>query len=481
MDWQEWEFLEKEVANENYSIVDPGPLFGPVTSFVIRRDRRLRLSLETTSEADSQAATVERQANEVYRLDDEVHLQSRHGPASVVVRGVGSLETTTSFSEADGDKKVQRSSISSIIWTSGEFGEPAYTMEWIENLSNRFLWPDSDHIEGSVVRTRTLGSPKGSVVIPSAIPSNHYGNSAVRIEVDGLSVFVGVSFSKPKHVKRPGFILYLGVPSDEKREKIRQCLSFCFGDYLLSLGCTRFNDKWIPVEFKAVNPAFLADEATRISGCPPAPLGMCYEFEIDRSRLNEMVSRLYAVYDEYNFRLIFWSYWHALSAPVHMAAAHFGAAFEALQGAYFNRAEAKSSNRLIEKQQWRPVEAQLIDLINGANFSEDVREAFVNKLKQLNVAPQSVLSRRFLSALGLEVSAPETAVWKNRNDAAHGKGVDEERVIQLIRENKILKVLINRIILCVSGASDHYYDYYTIGRPTRALREPIPADNPSVK
>jgi hypothetical protein len=39
-------------------------------------------------------------------------------------------------------------------------------------------------------------------------------------------------------------------------------------------------------------------------------------------------------------------------------------------------------------------------------------------------------------------------------------------------------MLMNRILLSISGASDLYYDYYTLNRPTRRLSEPVPDDRP---
>lgn len=67
-------------------------------------------------------------------------------------------------------------------------------------------------------------------------------------------------------------------------------------------------------------------------------------------------------------------------------------------------------------------------------------------------------------------------IWLNRNRAAHGGGITEDRAIQAIRENKILRTLTNRILLSISLSSDHYYDHYTLNRPIRQLSKPVSDD-----
>jgi hypothetical protein len=77
MDYQEWEFFEAEVKSDAYAVVDHGPLHGPVTSFVVKRDNRLNLVLESTSTANSLASGREPVANAVYRPDGQVQCQNR--------------------------------------------------------------------------------------------------------------------------------------------------------------------------------------------------------------------------------------------------------------------------------------------------------------------------------------------------------------------------------------------------------------------
>jgi hypothetical protein len=51
-----------------------------------------------------------------------------------------------------------------------------------------------------------------------------------------------------------------------------------------------------------------------------------------------------AIYEQ----ILSWAYWHAMCAPVHMAAGRFGAATEALQNAYMKAHSGKFSTSLIQ-------------------------------------------------------------------------------------------------------------------------------------
>ncbi|TPQ31368.1 hypothetical protein [Cupriavidus pinatubonensis] len=485
MDYQEWEFFEAEIRSDVYTVVDQGPLHGPVASFVIKRDNRLNLVLESTSTVNSLPSEREPVANAVYRPDGQVHCQSRYTGTTVTARGVSPRGYSVSLpmvatADAAAATMVQTSMIESLHWANSHSGEALYVMDWIENLSGSFIWPDSDNVDELDVKSRTLRSLSGEdIVIPSTTTSSKHSRSCARLSIGGWDIVIGESRAKPEHIKNPGFILYLGLPDEETRSRIRGCLSFFLGDYFVYLGSTTFDAKWEAVSFCAVAAHALVEDAHDISGRPPAPLGLKYEHEVNAALLSSMASGLFAAYEAYNLRTAFWNYWHAAAAPVHMVAAHFGAAIEALQRAYFSNTGAGGHTRIVASEEaWRELCMQIDRSIKDSALSSEEKRMLGNKAQHLNSAPQAVLADRFFAAIGLEISALEKSVWINRNRAAHGGGVTEDRGIQTVRENKVLMMLMNRILLSISGSGDLYYDYYTLNRPTRRLSEPVPDDRP---
>ncbi|MEY8689281.1 MAG: hypothetical protein AB9M53_05315 [Leptothrix sp. (in: b-proteobacteria)] len=486
MDYQEWECFDSEINSRTYTIVGHGPLFGPVTSFSIKRDKDLNLLLESTSASNSVLGAPEPAANAVYRPDGNVDFRniSLNG-ISAVASGIIQREykinlPTSSTSDSASNTKTQTSIVTSLEWSNAHCNEATYIMDWIENLSNDFIWPDSDDVDITETKIRTLGSRTNKIEIPFKTTSLRRSNSCVRLSVGGWDVIIGNSRYKSSNVKLPGFILYLGLPDKEARSRIRGCLSYCFGDYFVHLGSTTYDQDWELVSFHALSAHALVEVAGDISRRPPAPLGEKYEREVDARLLSSMASGLYAAYDAYNLRTAFWNYWHAIAAPVHMAAAHFGAAIESLQRAYFKNNENSVSDRIVvNKDFWKALHDQINNLIQESSLSSEEKRLLSNKAQHLNSAPQAIVADRFFDAIGLTVGNLEKDVWKNRNRAAHGAGVTEERGIQSIRDNKILMTLMNRIMLSISKSSDCYYDYYTIHRPKRRLAEAVPDDRPT--
>lgn len=110
-------------------------------------------------------------------------------------------------------------------------------------------------------------------------------------------------------------------------------------------------------------------------------------------------------------------------------------------------------------------------------MSVDITTILRNKVSGLNGALQSIVTDNLLSGLGLTLGHRESeAASLVRNKSALGK--DDEVEIEWIRNLMIARIRFHRMLLAMTNASDQYYDYFTIGRPTRSLAESIPDDMP---
>ena len=230
------------------------------------------------------------------------------------------------------------------------------------------------------------------------------------------------------------------------------------------------------MSFKAVSAGALTESVDELNSLPPAPLGPKYEREIKREFLEKMVASLYANYDKYNLQTAFWGYWHAIAAPVHIAAVHYGAVIEALQKTFVEANASLVKKEIVDAEKWQLCFEKISICISDVDAPSEEKEILLNKAKNLNFSPQNILLKKFLEALNIQIDDVETAALKSRNRAAHGGKIGREKFGDVIRKNKVLMVLINRIFLAISGGSDSYYDYYTLGRPTSRLESPIPND-----
>lgn len=475
MECWNWEFFDSVVTSDTFAVSDCGPLFGPVTDFKLERDDALNLILETTSAGDSTSNAIERPVGSVYQADAQVKLESLTGALAVATGVIPRGHRKTWSAKSEQSVTRERSSVHSLQWIRAGAPEPTYVIDWVGNIES-FIWPDAEDITENGEKCRILRSPAREIIMSVPIDCRGSGRTCVHLVVEGVEFFVGESKTESGHVKKPGFILYLGMPDEDTRAKIRDCLSFCLGSYLLYLGDCKFDSEWRPVAFDAKSGHALVKDASRLRDWQPSPLGLKWENEISSELLGKMMGSLCRIYDTYGLRTSFWAYWHAMAAPVHMKAVHFGAAIEALQNIFLKNTSKVQRGIVGDEQHWTELYGQLSAAITASNLSDETKKLLISKAKGINHAPQSVLMQRFFAALELKLSVLESSVWANRNRAAHGGSAKPDNAHRLIRENKVLQIMTNRILLALAGGADWYYDYYTFGRPIRRLSESIPDD-----
>lgn len=367
--------------------------------------------------------------------------------------------------------------MNALEWIAPPGREPCYTIEWLENMSGSYIWPDNIEDKTTGDRKRIFRSEKCEIILSQSINSGGGSRSCAHISVEGFDLFIGgLSKNKIENINDPGFILYKGIPSEDVRSKIRNCLSFSLGMYLIYLGCTSFCEQWEVVSYKAVSANALCKNDHRLNAMPPAPLGSKWLWEVTPEMLERMVASLCLNYDSYNLRSAFWAYWHAIAAPVHMASVHFGAAIESLQAVFIQNPARPVEKGILDDASWNDLSKKMEGCISALDVPVKEKEILTNKLKNLNSAPQSVIMNRFLNALEIRIDVIERSAWNNRNRAAHGGEVHEGNVVTIIRENKALMILMNRILLAIVRGADFYCDYYTLGHPTSRLADPIPND-----
>src|SRR3984957_14862383 len=165
MDSWDWEFLESEVTADAFVVTDSGPLFGPVTGFTLVRDEDLNLMLHTTSASDSSTRAIERPPGSVYISTDEVKLESRLGARATAMGVIPRSYSRATTLSTQATVTTQTSSLHSLRWERLEASEPRYIMEWVANLSGKFIWPHSDDTHETGEKRRTLRSPLGELVL----------------------------------------------------------------------------------------------------------------------------------------------------------------------------------------------------------------------------------------------------------------------------------------------------------------------------
>jgi hypothetical protein len=159
-----------------------------------------------------------------------------------------------------------------------------------------------------------------------------------------------------------------------------------------------------------------------------------------------------------------------LPRPAPHPAVHFGSLIEQLQRNSTKVIEVRKS--LLETDTWEGLKGVIQQWMQTAIIDPELRKILEGKVSSLNQAPQSLVLRRLLEAMGLATSDVEIKAWKHRNMAAHG-GISDQP-IELILNSKILRLLFHRMLAGITYCSDRYIDYYNLGHPIRAVVEMVP-------
>lgn len=483
INWQ-WESFERYTNSEYFDVTDAGPLLSPVQTFKITRDCKLNLLLECVVVGDAQPSSAPVHPNGAMQLTTKKVEFAGHDGMCLTARGVlpfSKSETHISKSETHitdlVKKTTQKAHVHSLAAKLRNDVIPAYTIDWLANLDRgKYVWQGAFIREKrETVDTITLGCGARAIELSArALSSCSMNSSGLELSIDDFRLFIfGCESNVAKGVERPGYIFYDGAPSDEVRTKIRQVLSFCLGNYLVYLGSTKLSKNSEIVAFSAMSPPSIG----RISEIPVVPPAVLGDGNIAEPKVvDRMANAIYMRYDELRFNSFSWAYWHAMCAPVHMAAGHFGAAIEALQNAYMKAHPKKFSHKLVaDKEKWKSLKEALLKTIDKAKLNDTVSTILKNKVKfNLNQTPAGALSEQMLAEIGITLGQVEDAAWKRRNQAAHGNEIDTDSVIPTIMETKLLKIILHRMVLKITCASDFYYDDYTIGHAIRKVTDSVP-------
>jgi hypothetical protein len=462
----DWKNQSIVLLNERgFSVTDPGPLHAPVRKFKILRDENLELWIETEAPLDARSSAKPHLSGTIRINTDQVGIEHRHIDAKAVLSGV----LTQRLDQVE-DHLEERAAIHELSTTLQDPSKAAYTIEWLDNMPKRCIWPDT---------IKTVAAKATTIIIDDLTVSESdervgHGSAAARLTIAGHTLYVCVPPLGDD--SRAGCIVYVGAPDDKVRKKVRTALSFAFGLYLVETGHTVYDNKWQIVRALSIS-AYSLD--ARAFDLPAMPLTWLternFQFDIARQKLQRMVERFLAAYDDLDLANLAWAYWHARTATAHIAPAHFGAAIEALQEAFAEKHQDKIATTVFPRAEWKKLMEVLSAAIEGLSITDDLKKLLIGKIRSSNSLSQRDRLKAIAQAININIGSDEDAAWDRRNDAAHGRPIPEGKELEAIRDMKLLMVLFHRLLLSITGAADEYIDYLSPGIPPRRLKDPVPS------
>lgn len=472
------EFAVDFVNEGHFYFVDPGPLHAPIQGFSLRRDQALNLILETkavknaTSTAAKHPSGTVRQATETASLENVAKMK-------VMFSGVMPYQTRSTNDYKTGESEVvEEAKINAVEAVVRSELEPANTIDWLENFPEKFFfWPDSIENESVTSITQKIGSDEDGITLFDEDGSRSTSYAALKCIVYGVEIYVCSLKKQPKsEIAKPGCIIYVGNSSKEFRKKVRTSISFIVSSYLIELGHAVYGKKWEIVSFESRSSYSIGRRVLDLPILPPAPTGVRFLHEIDRTNFTRLVTSIVQNYEALDFGNMSWAYWHALCAAPHIASVHFGAVIEMLLRKYKDMKPDTFPGSIIgDKSIWKSVMRQVENVVKELKIPEINKEALIKNIGALNRVHHRDTMSAILKNIGIELGDDEMRAWKRRNDAAHGIAIEVGEEFQVIRDVKLLKIVFHRILLRIIDGADAYYDYATPDFPVRKLAEPVPS------
>lgn len=449
-------------------------LFCPINKFEIERDINQRLILTTYSSINSTSKAKNFPPGTVKHSDEALKIILTVPKNEILMSGLTVLSSNLILNSKE---RIEKTSVQTIEYISKKEQNVFSIIEWVDNIDNGFyLYPDSINInETLTTEIKLLHNDEHFTELSSSDNTTSGSRACIYLNIDGQELYVGKCTKQTKlHNGALGFILYKGAPSEERRDKIRRCLSYALGRYIVYLGYNTYNEQWQLLSFKAIAGYSIKNLVYDMQTSPPAPLDSNSRNMINSNMMIPLVNALYKHHDNLKFQHILWLYWHAVCAPIHMAAVHYGGAIEFLQDAYIKHHNKKFKTKVLEESDdWEEFSKAAFEAVEKLAINKETKNILCEKIKHLNQISPRNLEQQFLEILEIQLSKLEKSAWKQRNSAAHGKEIENDDYIKLIKEVKILKIILDRLILKITQGSQQYIDYYSLGHPFRLLTDSI--------
>ena len=469
MKFLSWESFEGFLDHPLAVVEDPGPFRRPTKSVRVKRTKhgaiRVRALSERTAARDP--SFPQHPAGTVRRND--VCASVKSGGWNVVLRGLSQPRELLRW-EGEFEEEAH---VWNVEGAAEDAAAPVQTIEWIANANvQQFVMPALMTEDSTTSYTRSF--PGQDVVFEQTQTFTAHSSSwnALIVDVAGMHfTFIPNETSKRK-APWSARLIYSGAPSDQSRARVRQVLSLMLGRPLVYFGFEQRDADHERVAFEARSAYSGGGSWYAVHSMPPAPLTEKSDsVRLDSKLVSRFLSGVLGNYNRFDLNTALHFYLNALAAPVTLAASHFGSAIEALRNAYEEAYPNAYIKSLMKRDDAERAKTAWHGMVAALDIDGDVKSELAAKVSQLNSASIRTRNRRFLQALNLESNELEEKAWMRRNSAAHGELAEDEEMVELMREVKILRGLFHRILLRMTDASEEYIDYHSLGFPSRPLRE----------
>jgi hypothetical protein len=266
------------------------------------------------------------------------------------------------------------------------------------------------------------------------------------------------------------------IPNEEERESISELVSFVFGNQLLKIGQTSYDNSSSLTLQEYQNPwgDNVLSRCQR-QGFPPVEVGNFHDWGRVEILLNELITPYLTQRNSLRLKDALWKYWLAKYSSLGANLPILSSAVETLaERVLKNHPEIK--HYYIEFNEFTEIIKDELASIEKKLESNAHKGIIINKLKGSAQRGSNEKLEMMFEIIKLPIDKIERKAIRARNKMAHSSlgEISDEEIKETIRLTRAYETLFNRILLKILSYNGQYVDYYTLGHPNRNIDESIP-------
>lgn len=266
------------------------------------------------------------------------------------------------------------------------------------------------------------------------------------------------------------------IPDESERIAISEIVGFIFGNQLLKIGQTSYDELYSNADQEYQSPwgDNVISRCQRY-GSPPVNIGDYNDYGRVEILLNDLIPIYLKKRKELRLTDALWKYWLSIYSTLGTNLPILSSAVETLAERILKN-NHKIKNYYIEPKEFSKLIKDELTSIEKKIDTIQQKGIILNKIKGASQRGTNERLELMFEIIGLPIGNVERKAIKSRNKMAHSSfgEISCELITETMRMTKAYETLFHRVLLKILSYNNHYIDYYTLGYPNRDIHKPIP-------
>ena len=267
------------------------------------------------------------------------------------------------------------------------------------------------------------------------------------------------------------------MPDNRIKDGLEELMSFIFGNHLLKIGSTIYNNENIPIQFIAQNPWGNNIVGKCSTVClPPIAMNNSNDWFSIEQKINLLINEFMSKRESYSLSDCIWKLWIGRDQSLGTNLPILASGLESMIDSYISENKLVKKYNKKDKKEYKELISKELESLSKKLKSYQFGNFVINKLNNPFNLGIGEKMKIFFEKIEFDLSnSIENEALQARNKMAHNSfnEIETEQILEIKRLSNAYLTLVHRVILKLLGYEDGYVDYYTKGHPTVKISENI--------